>query len=137
MRAYVDGQLSEVQKDSFFIVSLWFANEDSEDNMEISENCFRLDGIFTESTSDVELFSSRWKGVTLCYINEDGVYTETEDFTLEFLDNMIKEKNMRVVNADGYPSVDVTATIKEFKLVDGENELVIDPGLIDEIEFIV
>ena len=137
MRAYIDGELSEVQKDTFFIVSLWFANEECEDNTEVSENCFRLDGIFTESTSDVELFASRWKGVTLCYVNEEGVYTETEDFTLEYLDNMIKEKNMRVVNADGYPSVDATAIIKEFKLVDGENELVIDPELIDEIEFIV
>lgn len=137
MRAYIDGELDTLQKESFFVVSFWFANEDSEDNFEISENCIRLDSLHAEGSSDGTNFSIRWKGVELCYIDEQGNYRETEDFTLDDFDKMIKEKNMRLVNADGYPSSNVNVTITNFTLVDGENELEFDTELIDEIEFIV
>ena len=137
MRAYINGELSTPQLDTFFLVSFWFANEECEDNTEVSENCIRLDGIWTEGSSENTEFSCKWKGVALCYLNEEGFYLEIENFTLDDFEKMIKEKNMKIVNADGYPSSTVNAKITEFKLVDGEKELVFDTDEIEEIEFII
>ena len=135
MRAYINGQLSNSQ-DTFLLASLWFASEDCEDNMEISDKCIRIDGLFVEGTSDTDEFSCRWKGVELCYVNSEGEYIETEDFTVEEFQNLIKEKNMRLVNGDAYFDSNVDVKITEFKLVE-EKEFELDVNLIDEIEFIV
>ena len=133
MRAYIYGNLSTKQE-CFLPSSLWFANNDCEDTFKISENCIRLDGLELEGAADENSFACRWKGVELCHINNNE-YEETENFTVEQFSNIIKEKNMRLVNMDAYFDTSVNVTITSFELVD-QTSLEFDTNLIDKIEFV-
>jgi len=134
LRIYIDGTLSTKQE-TFIPATLWFATENCDDNTEVSEECLCLDSLLCESCVDDLTFSARWKGVTLCYI-KDGEEIDTEDFTLDFLVNIIKQKKMRLENMDAYYDDDVLVNITSLSIVDGDDEYRLDISLTDEIEFI-
>lgn len=136
MRAYIDGKLSTRQS-CFLPTNLWFANSEEDFDFEVTENCIRLDGVYTEGgVNEDDTFSCRWKGVELVCINDKGEYHITEDFTVDKFSKLIKEKNMRLVNMDAYFDTDVDVSTTKFKLVDHTGEFELDPSLIDEIGFI-
>ena len=135
MRAYICGKLSTNQN-CFLPASLWFATPDCEYNIELSDKCIRIDGLEIESAVNECEFSCRWKGVELCYINCDGEYIESEDFTVEQFKNILEEKNMSLANMDAYFDSSVNVTVTQFTLVDPESSLKLEFDDIEEMEFI-
>lgn len=135
MIAYIDGILSK-KLDSFLPSSLWFATEDCEDNREVSDTCIRLDGLHTEGNIwDDKHFTCRWKGVEVCYFDNNGEYVETEEFTPEEFMETIKDINMRLVNMEVHTDTDVTVKITNFVLLEENKSLIeLDTDLIDKIE---
>lgn len=142
MRAYIDGNLSRpnnepvLDGDCFIPSTLWFANTEDDYDLEVSETCLRLDAQLTESGVQDSEFSCRWKGIEICYINDDGVYIETEDFTLEDFVEIIKEKNMNLVNMEAYYDADVNVRLTSLLLVDKGMKYEFDVSNLDEIEFV-
>lgn len=127
MRAYLNGTLSVCQE-TFIPQDLWFSTEECNDNTVVSEDCICVSGLTCESKTEDKEFSCRWKGVILTYVNNEGKEIETEDFTVDELLKMIKDKNMRLTN------VEVMLTKLLFVEKDKETEL--DIRLVDEVEFI-
>lgn len=136
MRAYIDGTLSTLQE-TFIPEDLWFATDDCDDNTIVSETCMCLSGLTCESSVEENDFACRWKGVVLTYINENGDEIETEDFTVKEFIQMIKDRNMKLVNASAYFDTNVNMKITELLLADNENKIELDVGEVEEIEFIV
>ena len=142
MRAYIDGELSRpndepVKNGSCFIPdTLWFANEEDDYDLEISKTCLRLNAMIPESGVHDSEFSCRWKGIEICYINDNGEYIETEDFTIKELLEIIKEKNMSLVNMEAYYDGDINVKLTHLLLVDREMEYEFDISNVDEIEFV-
>ena len=133
MRVYLDGTLT-AEQETFLPVSLWFATEDCEDNLTVSETCISLEGIESESFIEGNEFSCRWKGVKLSMLDDNGECITTSDFTLKQFADITK--NMRLVNMDVYFDKDTKCQITNFKLVDTKYELTCIEH-IDEIEFII
>ena len=135
MRVYISGKLSKPYQQSFLPAGLWFATEDNED-LEVSETCIRLDGHLIECAMEGDEFSCRWKGVDLCFLDEDGTYIETESFTVKEFMDIIKDNNMRLINMDVYCNSDTDIEITNVKLIDMYSEFDLDEKLIDKIEFV-
>lgn len=132
MRAYIDGTLSTHQ-DCFLPDTLWFSSDEDFDFV-VNEKTIRLDGLECESGIENNEFSCRWKGVEVCYI-KDGEHTETEDITVEEIINMIKEKNMVLINMEAYYDTSVNVKLTKLKLVD-EIECEFNTDSMCEIEFV-
>lgn len=135
MRAYIDGTLS-VTQNCFLPASIWFYNPDEGFNEEISYKCIRLDGLEVEGGVEGTEFGCRWKGVELCYTNEDGEYIETENFTFEDLTNLIETRKLSEINMDAYYDTNVKAKITKLKLVNGDKSFEFNSEDLNEIEFI-
>lgn len=137
MRAYIDGTLSTKQQ-SFLPEDLWFATNDCEDNMDISDTCIRLTGLEIESAvlDEGSKFTCRWKGVELSHIDDQGECVETEEFSIEDFKEFVEGKNMRLVNMGTYLDQTVNVKITSLVLVDDDVEYEFDTSCIDEIEII-
>lgn len=142
MRAYINGKLTKPNRESFpddfvFLPSgLWFANSEEDFDFEITDNCMRLDGLYTESSVKNNEFYCKWKGLELNYIDDVDGYTESQDFTIEDFANLVISKSMRLVNMDAYCDGNINVEITNFELVDSGDSFEFDTDLIDEIEFI-
>lgn len=132
MRAYIGGTLSTNQ-DCFLPASLWFTSDEDFDFI-VNEKTIRLDGLEIESSVGINEFTCRWKGVEVCYI-KDGEHTETEDITVEEIINMIKEKNMVLINMEAYYDTSVNVKLTKLKLVD-DKECEFNTDSMCEIEFV-
>lgn len=132
MRAYIDGTLSTHQ-DCFLPDALWFSSDEDFDFV-VNEKTIRLDGLECESGIENNEFSCRWKGVEVCYI-KDGEYTETEDITVKEIIDMIKEKNMVLINMEAYYDTSVNVKLTKLKLVD-DKECEFNTDSMCEIEFV-
>lgn len=132
MRAYIDGTLSTHQ-DCFLPDTLWFSSDEDFDFV-VNEKTIRLDGLECESGIENNEFSCRWKGVEVCYI-KDGEYTETEDITVKEIIDMIKEKNMVLINMEAYYDTSVNVKLTKLKLVD-DKECEFNTDSMCEIEFV-
>lgn len=135
MRAYLDGTLSKEQE-IFLPQDLWFSTEECNDNTIVSEDCICVSGLTCESKTENKEFSCRWKGVVLTYINNDGKEIETEDFTVDELLEMIKDKNMRLTNMSAFFDTDVDVMLTKLVFVEKDKETELDIKLVDEVEFI-
>lgn len=136
MRLYMNGHFS-VPQESFLPSALWLGNDDAEDTDVVSENCICLEGISCESITEDNEWSVRWKGVTL----ETNDQEYDEDFSLDMLIELIKEKGLRVVNMLSDFDEDVIVTIDEVEIEywDGKEEkkfVFPKEMLTEEIEFI-
>lgn len=135
MRAYLDGTLSKEQE-IFLPQDLWFSTEECYDNTIVSEDCICVSGLTCESKTENKEFSCRWKGVVLTYINNDGKEIETEDFTVDELLKMIKDKNMRLTNMSAFFDTDVEVILTRLLFVEKDKEIELDIKLVDEVEFL-
>lgn len=136
MRLYMNGHFSAPQS-SFLPSTLWLANDEAEDTDIVSENCIQLDGISCESAIEGNEWSVRWKGVTL--ETEDNDYDE--DFSLDMLIALIKEKKLVVKNMLSDYDDDVNVKIDDIKITywngKEEQEFVFPKEMLEEeIEFI-
>lgn len=135
MRAYLDGTLSKEQE-IFLPQDLWFSTEECYDNTIVSEDCICVSGLTCESKTENKEFSCRWKGVVLTYINNEGKEIETEDFTVDELLKMIKDKNMRLTNMSAFFDTDVEVILTRLLFVEKDKEIELDIKLVDEVEFL-
>lgn len=144
MRVYIDGKIARKDGEKlndnqcFLPAGLWFCSPWEEFDYEITNGCIRLDGLECESVVDKEtnIFTCRWKGVELCYIDPTNGHTETEDFEIEDFMTIVNDHNMRLVNMDAYYDGDLDVEITNLHIVDDDIEFNFDVNLIDKIEFI-
>lgn len=144
MRIYIDGKISRKDgkklEDNFCFLpaGLWFCSTQEEFDWDITNDCIRLDGLSVESAVDkvTNIFTCRWKGVELCYIDPTNGHTETEDFEIEDFMTIVNDHNMRLVNMDAYYDGDLDVEITNLHIVDDDIEFNFDVNLIDKIEFI-
>lgn len=134
MRAYLNGTLS-VYQETFIPQDLWFSTEECNDNTVVSEDCICVSGLTCESKTEDKEFSCRWKGVVLTHINNEGKEVETEDFTIDELLTIIKDKNMRLTNISAFFDTDVEVMLTKIIFVEKDKETELDIKLVDEVEF--
>ena len=135
MRLYIDGELS-VKQETFIPAALWFASEKCRQNTVVSEECFCLEGTYCNSFLRGLKFYGRLKDVYLNCI-KDGKYVEIDDFSAEDVINLIKEKNMHLVNIDAHLDSSTYVTITKLSLEGEDVKLNFDTDIFDKIEFIV
>ena len=134
MRAYLNGTLS-VYQETFIPQDLWFSTEECNDNTVVSEDCICVSELTCESKTEDKEFSCRWKGVILTYVNYEGKEVETEDFTVDELLTIIKDKNMRLTNISAFFDTDVEVMLTKIIFVEKDKETELDIKLVDEVEF--
>lgn len=133
MRLYIDGKMS-VEQECFLPETLWFATDDSEDTIGVTEACVCLEAHEFKSKTEGLSFSCRWKGVTFCR-EEDGAYTESDDFSVEEFLQYITERKMRLRNMSAYYDQAVDITVESVVIIDSKGRYTLEPGLFDVIEF--
>lgn len=140
MRLYIEADLS-TDKADLWLDTLYFSNKNCEEDNEVSENCIRLDTHVCECKTEGNRFSAKWYGVYVGYIDKDTsgtTYTETRDFTLNWLAEMIRSKGLKLANAEGCYDKNVTVKVTELVLANGDERYVFDErDISNEIEFII
>lgn len=144
MRVYIDGKIARKDEKKlndnqcFLPAGLWFCSPWEEFDYEITNGCIRLDGLECESAVDKEtnIFTCRWKGVELCYIDPVNRHIETEDFEIEDFMTIVNDCNMRLVNMDAYYDGELDVVITSLHIVDDDIKFDFDTNLIDKIELL-
>lgn len=127
MRLYANGKVSNGEESEFVLSDLCFATDSCNDPTIPDEDCLILSGQTCKGSVEGNNWDCRWKGIDVLY--GDGIeYSASE--VLE----IIKAKNMRLRNCEGYIEFVGEADIKvdSVKLVDNESEIEIPESLLEE-----
>ena len=115
MRVYMSGKITSGEAAHLLPCDIFFSNEDCDDNTVASENCLMLSGIECECSTNGNEWSARWKGVCAEFEKDTG-----EDISVEWIQNTIRKKNLKLSNMHAYADVPSIVTVEEFMILDGD-----------------
>ena len=128
MRAYIDGKIDKNNdKVDFFLCDFWFASPDYDDDLEESEDCILVSGVFIESVCEDTAYYATWRGV--------GVNGE-EINSIEELKKILEGKHLINGIACFNEDVDFEDISVGFVAPDGEWALPYE-RICNEIQFII
>lgn len=127
MRAYIDGKIDK-NNDAvdFFLGDLWFASPDYDDDLEESEECILITGVFIESVCKGTTYYAKWDGID---INGEEINS------VEKLKRILEGKHLINGMACFNENVDFSDISVGFSAPDGQ-WAVPDDRICDKIQFI-